>query len=576
MKAPAARQPNLLSNALGECRAAFFWVAVFSLGINLLMLTSSIFMLQVFDRVLTSRSKETLVLMFVIALLALLTMAALEIVRTFVMVRIDEWIERRVGGPLLGRMLDRQAQSRAPPSSSMMTYMSSLRQFLTGPAIFPVLDAPWTPIFLGVIFMLHPYLGWLSFAGACILLALAVANDMSSRNLLGRATQQSASATRFADTMVRNAEVVIALGMRKSLVDRWEKAEAEATSTLGRASGRGGIFSGIIKGLRQVLQMGIMAAGAWFVIEGDLTPGAMIAASILMGRALAPVDQAVGSWKAARAALGAYRAISRAVTGLGDEPTPAPLPPPTGLVEVERVSYVYPNTESPVLQGVSFRLTPGEALAVIGPSAAGKTTLGRLLVGVNTPSLGHVRLDGMDVAKWHSEDLGQYLGYLPQDVELFGGTIRENISRMQPAEMEQIVEAARMADVHDMIMRLPKGYETDIGEGGAALSGGERQRVALARALFGNPRLLVLDEPNASLDQSGETALVKALGALRDKGITVIVIAHRASILRHVDKVLVLRDGRVNMFGPRDEIMPKVVPSAAQPPPQEPREISNA
>jgi len=563
----AASRNTHLELALRGCRTAFGAILLFSLFINVLMLTGSIYMLQVYDRVLVSRSTETLVLLTAIGATALLALALLDVARGRVMVAIGEWLDRRLGGILLRGGIMGALNRSAAPSVQGLRDLTTLRTFLSGPTMFPIMDAPWTPVFLAVIFLLHPWLGWVSLAGALLLLVLAVINDLITRSALQRAGGASMGALRVAESAVQNADVVEAMGMRSRVIDRWRAANDQALGEQAVASRRGGVITGATKFLRQFLQVGILGVGAWLVIRHEMTAGSMIAASILMGRALAPVDQAVGAWRSAISTREAYKRIRAMLAVMPDQTETMSLPAPEGRLSVEGVSYIHPGMDKPVLHNISFELAPGETLALIGPSASGKTTLGRLLIGNHAPRAGHVRLDGMDVNKWNSEDLGDHIGYLPQDVELLGGTVHENISRLQETDPEAVVAAAQLAGVHDMILRLPNGYDTQIGPGGGALSGGERQRIALARAVFGDPRLVLLDEPNASLDNDGEQALLHAIEVLKQRGTTTVVIAHRASILRSVDKVLVLRDGAVQMMGPRDEVLAKLVgPRAAQQP----------
>ena len=444
------------------------------------------------------------------------------------------------------------------PSVQALRDLATFRTFLSGPGIFPVMDAPWTPIFLGVIFLLHPLLGWLSLAGASVLFALALANELATRNLLAESSVASFKALNRAEAAVRNADVIEAMGMMPQLVRRWHRQNAESLDLQARASGRSSAITSVSKFLRLVLQIGVLGVGAWLVIESELTPGAMIAASILMGRALAPVEQAIGSWKQMVAARGAYQRMKQQldetpVRGLG-----MPLPAPSGHISVEGLSFVFPRASEPTLRNVNFELHAGDALGLIGPTAAGKTTLARLLVGNLAPRTGHVRLDGMDVAEWDSEDMGRHVGYLPQDIELFSGTVRENIARMADGEPDAVIAAARIAGMHEMVLGMAQGYDTEIGEGGAALSGGQRQRIGLARAVYGDPRFVVLDEPNANLDGAGEAALSDAIDTLKERGATIVVIAHRPSVLRQVDKVVVLRNGTVDKFGPREQVIPGV------------------
>ncbi len=562
MKQPNDRPQRAVNNPLREtlraCRGGFRIVVLCSLAINLLMMTAPLYMLQVFDRVIVSRSTDTLLFLTLIALVALGVLGALEVVRGRSMVKLGTWLDARLSVPVLAGSLASAAQGHREPSVQGLRDLSTLRSFVTGSAVFPILDAPWTPLFLVVIFLLHPLLGLLALCGAAILLALALGNDLASRHLIERSGAASIAALRQAEAAARNVDTVMAMGILGNLVERWRGANEITLDLLARASHRGGAFTAASKGFRLALQIAMLGLGAWLVIGSELTAGGMIASSILLGRALAPVDQAINSWKSAVGARTAYLRIEQILDAAPAQDAAMALPTPDGTLTVENLSYVHPGATEPTLRSLSFELAPGESLGIIGPTASGKTTLARLLVGNLEPTAGHVRLDSADVWQWNSEDLGRHLGYLPQDVELFGASVRENIARLGQAEPHQVVEAARLAQVHELVLRLPQGYETEIGYGGAVLSGGQRQRVALARALFGAPRLVVLDEPNANLDQSGEAALLAALGALKSQITTTVVIAHRPSILRHVDKILVLSPEGPVAFGPRDEILKSV------------------
>jgi len=552
-----------LRDALAACRGGFLAVALFSLFINLLMLVTPLYMLQVFDRVLGSRSTDTLIVLTVITVLALLTMAGLMVVRGRVLVWIGTWIDRRIGGSVLASGIEVTILG-GKPSVQGLRDVSTVRTFLTGSGIFPLMDAPWAPIFIAFVFFLHPLLGWISLVGAGVLFVLALVNELATRKLLARSSAASIQSLQQAEAAARNADAVLAMGMAPNLIRRWQRQNIETTTLQALASNRSGMITSISKFGRLILQIAMLGTGALLVLQGEITPGVMIAGSILMARALAPVEQAIGMWRSAVAARDAYKRVKQLLAKLPAKPASMPLPAPSGHISVEGLSYVHVGGSDPVLRGITFGLEAGETMGLIGPSASGKTTLARLLVGNLTPRAGHARLDGMDMAQWDSLDRGQYIGYLPQDVELFSGTVRENIARMGEDESVDIVAAAKLAGVHDLIMRLPKGYETQIGEDGAALSGGERQRIALARALYGNSKLIVLDEPNASLDSEGEAALVEALQALRENNVTVVVIAHRPSILRNMDKVLVLRDGAMHAFGPRDEVLPAVMAPSSE------------
>jgi PrtD family type I secretion system ABC transporter len=570
------QQQGPLADVIAGCKRAFVPLVLFSAGINLLMLTTALYMLQVYDRVLGSRSLETLMALTLIALLALLTLAALEAMRTKLMIVVSNWISGRLSGPLLAANITTAAARPAERAARPLRDLDQLRNFLTGSAVFPILDTPWAPIFMGAIFLLHPWLGWVALGGAMALFSLAILTELVTRGPLGRANQASNSATNQAESALRNAEAIQAMGMLAALTNRWRQAQDTATAEQSVASVRAGIISAFAKFLRLTLQLGILGLGAYLAVQEVVSPGAMIAASILMGRALSPVEQAIGTWRTIVSARGAYarvKAAAAAVPATGDA---LPLPRPDGEIVVDSVSVAIPGVQEPILKDVSFKLAPGEALGLIGPSGAGKTSLARVLVGAWMPTSGRVTLDGMDVARWAPDDRGAYIGYLPQDVELFSGAVKDNIARFHDLEdeavSEEVIRAAELAGVHDLVKGLPNGYETDIGEGGAVLSGGQRQRVALARALFGDPSFLVLDEPNSSLDNDGEEALFRALRELKEAGRTVIMIAHRPRALDHVDKILVLRAGSVEMFGPREAVLERLTgQSAAAPAPAPPK-----
>lgn len=547
-----------LIKALAVCRGGFSAVLVFSLFINVLMLTAPLYMMQVFDRVLSSRSSDTLLMLLLIATFALLVMGLLDAVRGFLMVRMSGWLDGHLSGQVLTETVSGQLRRGAQPSVQGLRDLSNLRQFLTGPGMFPILDAPWAPVFIVVVFMLHPWLGVLSLIGAILLFAIAIANEIVTRGPLMRANGAANAALADAEAAVRNADVVEAMGMMPRVIGRWHGRNAEATALQTHASNRSTALTATSKFLRLLLQIAVLTLGAWLVLGGEMSPGGMIAGSILMARALAPVEQAIGSWKSAIAARQSYDRLQTQLATYKPRGTSMPLPAPKGALDVSGVMFAHAQARDPLLRNISFRLAPGESLGLIGPTASGKTTLARLLIGNLVPRAGMVRLDGMDVSQWEHDDLGKHIGYLPQDVELFAGTIRENIARMEEGEPEAVVKAAQLAGVHAMVLGMPQGYDTPIGAAGMTLSGGQRQRIGLARALYGNPRFVVLDEPNASLDHEGEAALANVLASLHKEGITTVIIAHRPTVIQGVDKILVLKDGAVLMFGPRDAVIAKL------------------
>lgn len=549
---------DVFADAVAAIKRGFTPVIVFSFFINMLMLTVPLYMLQVFDRVLGSGNVDTLVVLTTIAIVSLLTLAALEAVRTYVMIGLSGWMSRNLGGGVLASSVTSALSHSNDPSVRGLRDLEMLRTFLTGPGVFAILDAPWVPIFLAVIFFVHPLLGWIATLGAIILFGLALANELMTREPLGQASGESQRSTHRAETAVRNADMISAMGLLPNLINRWNQDNGRMIALQAIASKRGGAITAVAKFMRFVIQLGVLGTGAFLAVQQEITPGSMIASSIIMGRALAPVEQAIGAWKGMVAAREAYARLQQLLR-ISRESEGTELPPPQGRLTVDNLSFGVPGRTEPIINGVSLALEPGEALGLIGPSAAGKTTLARLLVGSWRPTSGHVRLDGVEMTAWRDVDRLAFVGYLPQDVELLGGTVKDNIGRMGQVEDAEVIAAAQLADVHEMILSLPEGYETQIGEAGGVLSGGQRQRVALARALFGTPKLLVLDEPNASLDRVGEQALLDTIDEMRRRGVTIVVIAHRPSMLEHVDKILVLREGKTDIYGPRDEVLEKLM-----------------
>ena len=539
---------------VSRLRPYFAYAALFSLAINLLMLAAPLYMLQVFDRVISSRSEETLLALTVATIAALGAMALLDVVRSRLLAAAGMALDRRLGPRVLEGVLGRVSAADFTPG---LRDVNALRAFLGGNGVMALFDAPWLPIFLLIIFLFHPLLGAIALGGALLMCLLAYLNERLARPPLERAQAEGRRAARYIDAAVRNTEVIGALGMLPALTRRWERLNDAVLSEQMLAARVGGRFSGSSKFVRQALQTAMLAAGAWLVVGQHVSAGVMIAATILLGRALAPVEMLVAGWRSLVEARGAWRRLA----ALLDKPPAAAsteLPAPSGKLDIEGVSFAYPGAQRPFLRGVSFKLAAGESLGVVGPSASGKSTLSRLLVGVWKPASGAVRLDGADVAAWPRAALGPHIGYLPQDVELFSGSVAENIARLGEPDAAEVVRAAQRAGVHELILRLPKGYDSEVGEGGQVLSAGQRQRIALARAMYGRPCLVVLDEPNSNLDHDGELALARALGVLKEERVTVVIVAHRPSLLAHVDRMLVLREGMVDAFGSRGDVMSRV------------------
>lgn len=552
-----------LRKALRACRSAGLFLVAFSFAINLLALASPIYMMQLYDRVMSSRSIDTLVMMTLMFAVAIGALVVIEGLRSLALSRLGIWLDDRLGPTVIAAGLrstiTRGASARA---SEGLRDLSTLRSFLSGPTTTPLMDAPWAPWYLGLLFVLHPLLGVIGLVSGLVLLALALINEAATKTLLQEANIAAAKSMRTLDGAFRNAEAVAAMDMQDGVLRLWRKAGEAGKDAQRKAGHRAAVIQTFSKFTRLLVQSGIMGAGAWLVIENHASPGVLFGASFLIARALAPVDNAISTWRSVVSARQSYRNLQQLLASTPPVEKGMPLPPPRGNVTVERLVYAPPGAETPTLRGISFSLRSGEVMGLVGPSAAGKTTLARCLVGAWLPASGHVRLDGADISAWHAAGAGEHIGYLPQDVELFAGTIRDNISRLRDANPAAVIEAAKLVGLHETIMRLPNCYDTDIGEGGVKLSGGQSQRLGLARALFGEPKLVVLDEPNASLDSEGELALIEAIARLKARGATVVVIAHRPSILQHADKILMLRNGMIEAFGPRAEIMPTLSPSA--------------
>lgn len=537
-------------------RKSFYAIGIFSGLINLLLLTPTFYMLQLYDRVVSSGSMSTLGMLTLIMLVLMGAMGSLEWVRSRIMVRLsvrlDQALAARVHDASFSQALRSGGSSVAAQS---LSDMAGLRQFLTGNGLFAFFDAPWLPVYLAVMFALHPWFGWVGVTSAIILLILMVANERLTKPLLTRANQSQVQAAHLNNQSLRNPEVVQSMGMLSALRRRWWQRNEDVLVWQSMASDRAGTFSALSKTFRQVVQSLVLGLGAYLVIEQQVTPGVMLAGSILLGRALAPIDQMIGSWKGFVIARGQFVRLSKLLDTESCAPVPMKLPVPKGFIEAQKIHVQAPQSGKPLLRNLSFAVQPGQLVAVIGPSGAGKSTLAKVLIGVWPLAAGYIRLDGAELDQWDRELLGQHLGYLPQDIELFDGTIGENIARLGEVDAEQVVQAAQLAGVHELILHLPQGYETRVGAGGVNLSGGQRQRIGLARAVYGQPKLVVLDEPNSNLDDEGERMLLRALQHLKNAGTTVFVVTHRQSLLRYVDQVLVMHEGSVALFGEREQVL---------------------
>ncbi len=553
-----------IEKALGHCRQSFVAAGIFSLFINLLMLVPSIYMLQVYDRVVTTGSHITLLMLTLVTAFLFLVMGGLDWVRSQILVRTGARFDVLLNERLFDAVFKQTLLSgNKSGSAQALSDLLNLRQFLTGAGLFAFFDAPWIPVYFTLLFIFHPSFGVFAIFSLVVLGTLTILTERMTKEELGQANRAAIESNQFVTKNLRNAEIVESMGMLANIRERWLSKHREMLALQASASNKGGLLMVLSKSFRMLSQSLALGLGALLVLEHEITPGLMIAGSILLGRALAPIDQMTGTWKGFLAAREAYGRLHNLLLNVPPAPEMMALPPPKGRIRVESAVVIPPGASAPVIKGISFELEPGSLSAVVGPSAAGKSTLARALLGIWAPRSGAIRLDGADITGWKRELLGPYIGYLPQDIELFDGTISENIARFGAIDPEKVVKAAQAAGVHEMILRLPNGYDTVIGGLGGVLSGGQMQRIGLARALYGNPVFVVLDEPNSNLDDQGELALLQALLNMKQNGTTVVVITHRVNILNIMDKIMVLQDGLIAAFGPRQEILPKLVPQQA-------------
>jgi len=544
-----------LIKTLGDYKSTLLSVGCFTALINILMLAPSIYMLQVYDRVLSSQNETTLVMLSLMIVGFFAFIGLLEAVRSFIVIRIGSQLERRFNLRVYQAAFERnlfQGEGNAGQSLGDLTH---IRQFVTGPALFAFFDAPWFPVYLFVIYLFNVWLGVFATAGAVLLIGLACLNEAMTKKPLGEASLLSQKSSQLATSHLHNAETIQAMGMLGALRNRWFQVHSRFLGLQNQASDTGAVISSLSKTLRLCLQSLVLGLGALLVIKGDMTAGMMIAGSILMGRVLSPIDQLIAVWKQWSGAKLAYGRLNALLQAFPPGDDAMALPAPKGQITFEQVSAGPPGQRAATLHLVSFSLAAGEVMGVLGASGSGKSTLARVLVGVWPTLGGTVRLDGADIHRWNRDDLGPYIGYLPQDIELFSGSIAQNIARFRDADPQKVVAAAQQAGVHELILRLPQGYDTVLGEDGSGLSGGQKQRVALARALYGQPSLVVLDEPNSNLDTVGEAALASAIAQMKARGTSVILVTHRSCALAQADKLLVLNDGRLQAFGASQEVL---------------------
>ncbi len=523
--------------------------------VNLLMLVPPMYMLQVYDRVLATQSLETLIMLTLVVVFLFMIMGGLELVRSRMLVRVGNRLDTAINERLYSAMFRRSLVAQGGSSAQPLNDLTSLRQFLTGNGLFAFFDAPWVPVYFGVLFLFHPWLGIFAICAGIVLVILAIANEKATKSLLADANNEHIQAQNLANSNLRNAEVLHAMGMLPGIMGRWSKRHHEFLSKQSQASDRAGALTNTSKVLRIMFQSLILGLGALLVLEGEMSAGMMIAGSILMGRALAPIDQMISGWKGFVSARGAYSRLNELLTQIPSDQRKMSLPAPKGDIALESVAAAPPGSRMATIRGINFNVDRGQHVGIIGPSAAGKSTLARVLLGIWPTQVGDVRLDGGVITQYNRDEIGPYIGYLPQDIELFDGTISENIARFGEIDSTKVVEAARKAGVHEMILELNDGYDTVISSTSGALSGGQRQRVGLARALYGNPVFVVLDEPNANLDEAGERALSETITQLKTEGVTLFVISHRTNVLKNMDKLLVMKEGQVSMFGPRDQVL---------------------
>ncbi|MCH5549835.1 type I secretion system permease/ATPase [Pseudomonas syringae pv. syringae] len=558
-------QENNLQVALKACKGSFISVGFFSLFVNALMLVPTLYMIQVSGRVVPSSSTPTLIMLTLIMTVLMITMGSLEWVRSRIMVRISNKLDVLLSRDVYQASFRKALRSGGMDASAQsLNDLTSLRQFLTGNGLFAFFDAPWLPIYTAVMFIFHPWFGWMTVGSAIVLVVLAYLNHRFTGKALTEANQQSLSANLLTTKNLRNAEVIESMGMLDTLMARWGKRQRRVLVLQSDASDKSGIISSISRTFRNWAQSIMLALGAYLVITHQINPGLMMAGSLLLGRALSPVDQIINTWKGFVAARVQYNRLNETLEKLHNEPDRMALPDPEGHVQVENLVVTPPGGKNPVIRNISFVTPAGTIVGIVGPSAAGKSTLVRALLGIWPAQHGTVRLDGADISAWDKQKLGPHLGYLPQDIELFEGSISDNIARFTKVDPEKVVLAARTAGVHEMILQLPDGYDTVIGSEGVNLSGGQRQRIGLARAIYGSPRLIVLDEPNSNLDEVGERALSVALQLIKESGATVFIVSHRPNILSRLDRVMVMNAGTITLYGARDQVIAELAQQQAK------------
>lgn len=548
--------PTPIKEALITCKVMFKYALFFGCIINLLMLASPIYSMQVLDRVISSGSTDTLVMLTLVIVLALLLLSLIQVGRSFAMTKMGEWLEIQLSEKLFANSVKSSLETKVNAGSQQMRDLQTIKSYLTSPGLLTMLDLPWAIIFIIVLFIIHPWIGWIPVIGGLILVGLAFISEKLTKPVYDSISDDHIKSLRQVDQATRNAEIIEVMGILPNVVHKWQKLNHKVQTAQVWAAKRQSAIIEITKFIRLFLQILVTGLGAYLVLQGEISTGAIIASSSLVGRALSPFENAMASWKGFVNSRKAYERLNSSLKFSKSQETQMSFPEPKGKIEVENLFYAPPNFDRHIVSGVSFKANPGEILLIVGPSGSGKTTLAKLIVGALQPSIGSIRIDEVNLKDWKRSVLGQYIGYVPQDTELFSGTIKENIARMDPnANDEDIIRAAESAGIHEIILKLPAAYDTEIGFDGSILSGGQRQRMALARALFGNPPILILDEPNSNLDNAGESALALALTAARESGVACIVISHRTGILNIADYIMVMQEGSIVRYGKREEIM---------------------
>ena len=547
-----------LRKAIFKAKTAFVMTGFFSMFINILMLVPTLYMLQLYGRVVTSRSQETLIMLTGIVVILFITLGLLEIIRSRILIRISNKMDKQLNQRIFDALFKLAEKYPSKASATALSDLTQIRQFMTGNGLFAFFDAPWLPIYVAVLFMFHPDYGYFSLIAIVILLTITTLNEYSTKGKLKQANSFNSEAMMYVNSNLRNAEVIHAMGMKDDIRARWQEKHFNFLNAQSTASASASIWANTSKITRMMLQSLMLGLGGYLAITNEVNSGMMIAGSIMLGRALAPLDLMVNTWKQFSGARTSYVRLNKLLNDFPKEKEYMELPAPTGELILERIVVVPPNGKEPSIKGISMVVNRGDIVGIIGPSAAGKSSLARAILGLWPLHNGKVRLDKADISQWDKVALGKYIGYLPQDIELFQGTVSENIARFGKIDPKKIVEAAQKASVHEMILKLPDGYDTKIGVGGSSLSGGQRQRIGLVRAIYNNPVLVVLDEPNSNLDELGEQGLIQAINALKANGSTVIIITHRPSILQVTNKLVFMKNGLLEMYGTTNEVWAKL------------------